>query len=88
MALTTTKSKKTRWAAIAVTLVKRTRRAGNKKTALANSGQGTLLKAEDAIAQKLDALMKSMADLSGNMQDLSGHVEVTEEWQKEVDVSP
>ena len=66
-------------------MTKRTRRAGNKKKAPANV---TLPRAEDAITHKLDAIMKPMADLSGNMQDLSGRLEVTAEWQKEVEVLP
>ena len=83
-----TKTKKTRGQLLQWLPAKRTRRAGNKKKAPATSGKGHLTRDEDAVTQKLDPLMKSMADLSGKMQELSGRVEVTEQWQKEVEVSP
>ena len=76
MAPTTNKPKNTRRAAISATTEKRMRKAGNGKKTPADSGQGNLSRAEDAVTQKLDAITKSMADLSSNM------------LQKEVEVSP
>ena len=87
MALTTTKTKKTRGSPIAATPAKRTSRAGNKKKAPVNSKQGNLNK-DNVDSQKLDVLMESMSALSGKMQDLSGRVDAAEEWQKDADMFP
>ena len=84
MASTKTKAKKMREAAITATPPKSTRKAGNKKLAVATSGRDQLLRAEDEVvpnhdkvSQKLDALMRTMADLSIQVKDLSSHVEAT-----------
>ena len=79
---TSTKTKKTRGAANAVTPAKITRRAGNNKKAPVNQIQSDLNK-DEAVSHKLDALMTCMVALSGKMQVLSGCVDAAKEREKD-----